>query len=171
MIQYLYNEEYFRAGRKFFKDVKRNQEFVDFIKTFNPKSVLDVGCGTGTLVKLLRDNGIEAYGIDFAPILKEKYWKEHYCLYADAKKIPFEDNAFDIVVSSDFFEHIPEEEIDTVYNEMKRVGNKIIARIAFEDKLTEKQKLYHCTNKPKSWWIEKLPNIIFFDYETGHWGR
>ena len=119
---------------------------------FKPKSVLDVGCGEGKTVKLLRDMGIDAYGIDTGEM--GKYDKEH-CIYGDARYIPFKDKRFDIVVSNDFFEHIVEEEIDQVYNEMKRVGKKVIARISL------KEKDNHFTVKPISWWKEKLPGCHF----------
>ena len=117
-----------------------------------------MGCGPGTLVKLLRSYGIKAYGIDNAKALKE-LWKEDYFSIADAQDLPFEDKDFDIVFSSDFFEHIQHWDIDRVAKEMKRVGKVVIAEIAFQAPLTERQKKYHVTNKPRSWWEQQLPGV------------
>jgi len=119
----------------------------------NPKSVLDVGCGTGKIVNLLRNEGIDAWGIDIAEEKGE--FAPEYCVYGDAINIPFEDNRFDVVVSNDFMEHIAEENIDKVYSEMKRVAKHVIARICI------KPYRYHLTVKPISWWKEKLPGCEF----------
>lgn len=131
-----------------------------------PESVLDVGCGLGTLVYKLKREGIEAVGVDFADVFK-KLCEEDFFIQADAKKLPFKDNSLDVVFSSDFFEHIPEEDINTVYNEMKRVGKRVVAEIACDTggKLRRHQQAYHLTHKPKDWWVDKLPGIIFTDPE------
>src|SRR3990167_5828287 len=154
-----YDEQYFISSKKFQMNEERaERQAVEIMEHF-PDRVLDVGCGLGTLVKLLRQYGVDAYGVDNAIVLLEKFWKEPYFFLGDARKIPFENKYFDVVFSSDFFEHVKEVDIDTTANEMKRVGNKVIAEIAFEAALTERQKKYHVTNKPREWWIEKLPGI------------
>lgn len=158
----LYNSQYFHASKKFQKDTIRLEALVREIKQYSPKSVLDVGCGLGILVRRLRKDGIEAIGVDFASILKEKFWgkDELYFLIADAKQLPFKDKSFDLVFSSDFFEHIPEEEIDIVLKEMQRVGKKVMTCVAYEAKLTARQAEYHVTNKSKEWWEERLKGVI-----------
>lgn len=154
----LYHAKYFSGSKKFQKNKSRLKEIADIVCSFEPKKVLDVGCGLGYLVRELRDRGIETYGSDFAVDLWKQKWLDYNIFYhADAKQLPWPNQTFDVVVSSDFFEHIPEQDIDQVFSEMKRVGKKVIARIAYEDVLTPKQALYHCTNKPKEWWINKLP--------------
>jgi ubiquinone/menaquinone biosynthesis C-methylase UbiE len=166
MTKDIYDKEYFRKIKKFLKYKGRFLDLLEEVKKYNPSKVLDVGCGFGVFVDMMRREKIEAWGIDFSDSLWE-YWKgREYFLRTDADHIPFINNYFDIVVSSDFFEHIPEDQIDRIYSEMKRVGGIVIARIAYEDNLKESQKKYHCTNKPKSWWEEKLKDIILFDYGT-----
>lgn len=163
----LYHYKYFHSSRQFQKNPDRLKSMYEEVKPYAPKRMLDVGCGIGYFVKYCRDQGIEAYGIDFAPALKEHWWRQlSWYIIADAKNIPFSDNYFDLVFSSDFFEHIPEEEIEQVAKEMLRVSKNVVAKIAFENKsLHDHQLDYHCTNKPQSWWKRKLRGITVLDYD------
>jgi ubiquinone/menaquinone biosynthesis C-methylase UbiE len=128
---------------------------------YKPASVLDVGCGEGKLVKLLRDEGVDARGIDIGECGK---YCPKYCSYGNASDIPFDDSSFDIVVSDGVLEHIPEEDIDKVYSEMKRVGKHIILRICVKTKPWPG----HITIKPISWWKKKMVGCQFIGKE---WNR
>ena len=54
--------------------------FVEFVandvRSSNPRSVLDIGCGTGDVLTRLRTHGIELYGIDPSPYML-KIAEEH----------------------------------------------------------------------------------------------
>lgn len=158
--RYLYNYYYFRkAGRRHQNKGRRLDALMGIIKSYSPKSVLDVGCGIGNLVLRMRDEGMVAYGTDFAPDLRTYWGDTPYMQVADAKSQPFPDKFFDLVISTDVMEHIPEEDIPAVAEEMKRVGNKVVALVAVEKKLNARQLLFHVTNKPLEWWVEHLPGI------------
>ena len=59
-INYFIFEERFRGSRA---EIKQRQK--DFISFFEGcKNVLDVGCGRGEFLELMRENGIEGHGID-----------------------------------------------------------------------------------------------------------
>ncbi len=95
---------------------------------FNPKRVLDVGCGLGRLVYWLRLLGVDAYGIDFsenAYLLVSKKIKK-FIQVADAKKIPYKDNSFDLVLSIDLLQHVDRDNLKSVIKETIRVSNKYI---------------------------------------------
>jgi len=98
-----------------------------WIKTFiNPKTCLDVGCGTGKLVYFLRKLGIEAYGIDISEYALERAEKgvKPYLKEGDIVKIPYPDNSFDLVVTIDVLEHIERQEIKKALTETVRVAKK-----------------------------------------------
>jgi len=157
----LYSYQYYHASKIFQFNQPRLNGLVSIINAYHPKTVLDVGCGLGALVRELQKQNIQAYGVDSAIVLKSIWGKDVKNLsIAPADMLPFADQSFDIVFSSDFFEHIPEEEIESVRKEMIRVGKVVLARVAYEDKLTKKQALYHVTNKKKEWWEDKLQGVI-----------
>lgn len=154
----LYNKKYFKASLGFQANPKRIAKFVELINSYNPTNVLDVGCGIGSLVRSL-DN---ATGVDFSPDLREQFWgNDPRFIEAEATRLPFQDNSVDLVFSSDFFEHIPEEDIDKVASEMIRVGGKVITFVADDigENLSYRQRLYHITHKPLSWWKDRLQGI------------
>jgi SAM-dependent methyltransferase len=78
--------------------------------------VLDVGGKKG----LLRKFGIRSTIID----LEESNEKDY--VQGDALNMPFEDNAFDVVVSCDVLEHIPAHKRRRFINEMVRVSKSYI---------------------------------------------
>lgn len=159
MDKTLYDKAYYKASKDFQLRPERTEIFINKVLETNPTSVLDVGCGLGALVHELNRRGISATGIDFADDLKQHYWgKATYFQVADARDLPFKDGSFDVVFSSDFFEHIDEEFVDRVASEMKRVGRRIITYVAdsLGKSLNRHQAQYHVTHKPIEWWREKL---------------
>jgi SAM-dependent methyltransferase len=103
-----------------FDEIKRNDverfalHFWDFNR-FRGKSVLDVGCGPGWLTVQYARAGAKTSAIDLTKTAVELTHKhlQHYGLVADvqqgsAEDIPFEDNTFDLVISSGVLHHTPD---------------------------------------------------------------
>lgn len=99
------------------------EEIVSLAKTL-PEPVLDFGCGTGILIKLLRDSGIEAYGIELqrAPIIERLIpeIKQFVVLYDGKASLPYKDNSFRSVVATEVIEHVPN--YIEVLNEIVRIA-------------------------------------------------
>lgn len=153
-LDWQYGKEYFelpRARKKAAYGIKNEKRLIAVLE-YEPKRVLDVGCGFGFLVKKMRKAGIEAYGIDISKYAGDEI--PEWFTQADAYDIPFPDNYFDVVTAMDFFEHLPEEQIDRVYSEMRRVGNRVIAEISYVDSRYTNE---HLTIMDKDWWQKKLP--------------
>jgi len=98
-----------------------HKEYLDLlvkklIGDFNPKRVLDVGCGEGELVSMFQKHGVETYGID---ISKQSLLHARNVVQADAEKIPFKDNTFDLLIAHHSLEHLKNPEY--FIRECKRV--------------------------------------------------
>ena len=71
------------------------------------QSALDLGCGTGEMLKLIlqEDAGKELYGIDLSEkmlhVAKSKLPEQVKLLLGDSEALPFSDNTFDVVYCND----------------------------------------------------------------------
>jgi uridylate kinase len=95
---------------------------------FNPKTLLDVGCGTGQLVQALRRLGIDARGLELsqeAIDLSENAVKP-FLVQGDIVDIPFKENNFEMVVSFDVLEHLERSKLKKSVKETVRVAKKAI---------------------------------------------
>lgn len=91
-----------------------------FLKKTKGKNILDVACGTGRFFPLYRN--LKIYGVDISKdqlAEAKKKDKKAILQIADAEKLPFHSNKFDIVITSQFLEHIPQ--YKNVIREMIRV--------------------------------------------------
>ncbi|MFC1825837.1 class I SAM-dependent methyltransferase [Thermodesulfobacteriota bacterium] len=90
------------------------------IKSEKPdgSNILEIGSGSGWQAKKLAENGYSIEAID----IEESHFSEHRSwpiLKYNGKHIPFPDNYFDIVFSSNVLEHIPH--LKEFQHEIKRV--------------------------------------------------
>lgn len=100
------------------------------------KTVLDIGCGTGALCYVLYKNGLKVTGVDLAEKMVEKS-RENLkgtnikILKVDpSQDLPFEDNSFDIVISSYVAHGLKPEARIELYKEAGRVAKE---KVIFHD--------------------------------------
>ena len=89
------------------------------------RKILDVGCGTGILMKTLEPYG-EVYGIDLVPKAVE-FCKErglNNVTVGDAVHLPYDDESFDIVMCIDMLYHKGIRDDGMVIKELYRVCKK-----------------------------------------------
>lgn len=87
--------------------------------------ILEIGSGTGRMLNHLRNEGYNVLGLEKKEIVIEKsklLYGDLQIQKVDSEKLPFSDNSFDIVISFDVFEHIPDS--DKHLNEVFRVLSK-----------------------------------------------
>jgi SAM-dependent methyltransferase len=113
--------------RKKYPDKRRGLDmaFVNFIVHKLKKGiVLDVGCGFGELISVLREFGFKVWGLTATEFeVRECRRKGLGAVKGDAgKEIPFYSNKFDLVVCIDSLEHI--KDYRKALQEMHRVLNE-----------------------------------------------
>ncbi len=98
-------------------------------------TILDVGCGTGTLLSLIRSKNSNATisGIDISPemikVAKGKLGEKADLRVGDSEELPWTESSFDVALSTQSFHHYPNP--GKVLAEIKRVlkpnGHLIVA--------------------------------------------
>jgi ubiquinone/menaquinone biosynthesis C-methylase UbiE len=91
--------------------------------------VLDIGMGTGLLAEYAAARGARYEGIDYSGAMLARAARKVAARnlggvslrWGDARSLPFEDDSFDVVVSSFVFPHFAEDEKPQVLREILRV--------------------------------------------------
>ena len=124
--------------------------------------VLEIGCGTGTNLKLYQKAGCEVYGIDLSPsmlkVASNKLGEQAHMKLGDASQMPYSDSCFDIVIAMLTLHETPNSIRSSIVGEMARVV-KQNGRLLFVD--------YHPgpIQFPKGWLSKIL--ILFFEMIAG----
>lgn len=149
---------------------------IGFIQKYGKVRILDIGTGCGYLVKLLRERGCDAWGLEVSDYAIENSCASEYIRKGDIRDIPFASNRFDVVHSQGVWEYIPEDEIDKAWLECKRIGK--YQEHNFDtlecDNPPEHQKI---TIKSSEWWKNKFypkvlvacPNNVVKEYSFQRW--
>jgi 2-polyprenyl-3-methyl-5-hydroxy-6-metoxy-1,4-benzoquinol methylase len=91
---------------------------LEFLPPVEGKRILEVACGRGGFSRLLASKGAIVCGADFSEsaigIAKEKLLRDPALadrvtyVQADAQNLPFNEGSFDVVVSCETIEHVPD---------------------------------------------------------------
>lgn len=109
---------------------RARKELINQARLEHNHRVLDVGCGTGTLVMLLKKQypSVQVAGIDPDPKAlqraKSKAARAKVALQLDqgfADELPYEDGSFDRVLSSLMFHHVEAQDREKMLREARRV--------------------------------------------------
>ena len=123
----IYGLFYQKQVRHYRKILEENRDFLDLGKY---TSAVDIGFGTGALCRVLHENGLKVTGVEpFQRMLKIARKKNADipadCVMADILKgLPFEDDAFQISISSYVAHGMKKEDRLRMYREMARVTSK-----------------------------------------------
>lgn len=100
------------------------------------KTVLDIGCGTGALCYVLYKNGLKVTGVDVAEKMvvksREKLQGKNIKILKinPEEDLPFEDNSFDLVISSYVAHGLKPDQRIGLYKEAARVAKE---KVIFHD--------------------------------------
>ncbi len=110
---YSWFERRFRTG-----EIKEGfRVYLPYLKGNQP--VLDFGCGSGEMLELLRDDEVEAFGVDInREFIDECKSKELKCFREDGIKFlnSLEDSSLGAVFSAQVLEHFPVNDVEKIVN-------------------------------------------------------
>ncbi len=93
--------------------------------------VLDVGCAKGYLVYVLRQRGIEAFGVDCSKyaLASASPDVQRYLWPASAVQLPFARQTFSLAVTYDVLEHLDEPNAKSALRECARVSQRQLHQV------------------------------------------
>lgn len=164
--KFLHNEKLANAYNKYYKTEPQRYEssyglkFVDDIcRIYKFKTVLDAGCGAGIVVREFRKRGYQVRGIELSDWVVENNCLDLYekglVQVGALGKLPYKNNSFDLVFSSDVLEHIPERSIPFVISELIRVSKHDLF-LSINLRPSSENNAYHITLKSREWWTQKF---------------
>jgi SAM-dependent methyltransferase len=146
-IKYIHEEEV--------HNLKSPSIIAPFIfEIFKPKSIVDVGCGTGTFLYEFKKLGVnEVLGIDGMWVDKNKLIiNKGEFIEADLEKPIKLSNKFDLVLCLEVAEHLSQKSADIIVDSLTGMGNII----AFSAALKKQGGQNHVNEQPFFYWKEKF---------------
>ncbi|MEM9739559.1 MAG: class I SAM-dependent methyltransferase [Pseudomonadota bacterium] len=123
-------------------------------RDFGPKSVADVGCGTGAMLERVSRAGLVTKGFEYSDDGIKRC--RHRGL--DVQKFDIEadtyndDTRFDVVMSMEVAEHLPESIADNYVQLLCDLSDTVVMTAASPGQIGTD----HVNLQPKSYWIEKM---------------
>jgi SAM-dependent methyltransferase len=110
-------------GPTHFGNFEANARFLALTGVLRPEAeILEIGSGTGNLLQRLKSDGYRVRGVEINRelIAESRRWHGDLPLQlVEGVRLPFPDQSFDLVLSFDVFEHIPDS--DAHLAEVRRV--------------------------------------------------
>lgn len=140
------------------------------IETFDPDSVLDVGCGTGALLHELNERSLAVAGLEYSrEALKYCQRRSLEVVQFDLESDgdPFPGRRFDLVISVEVAEHLPATVADNFVDLICRYGNCVVFTAATPGQGGRD----HVNEQPNQYWIEKFNDrgFQFLEDQTVRW--
>ena len=129
------------------------------VNEFKARRIIDVGCGTGALLETLRDKGCDVFGLEYSEAAL-KYCRSRGLSVSkfDLERDVFtETDSFDVAISMEVAEHLPEKVADRYVDLLTRLSEVII----FTAAPPGQGGTDHVNEQPASYWISKFRDRHF----------
>ncbi len=126
MEEYQYSAKFYdRLLYLFIRDIRIR--VIKVVKEYQYKTILDVCCGTGDQLKLLREHGFDGEGVDISDAMltiAQKGEIKANCKHQDAAKMHYEDAKFALVMTAFALHEKDHDTARKIVEEMVRVVAK-----------------------------------------------
>ena len=149
-----YTEDFYAARPK--GDIRSSARVIVplVLELVQPRSVIDVGCGTGEWLSVFEEHGVEdVWGVDGGWVNKKRLE------IAEERFVPFDleqpfhmDRTFDLVVSLEVAEHLPEECANTFVDSLTSLGPVVLFSAAIPHQVGRK----HINEQWPEYWAERF---------------
>lgn len=147
----------------FFKSIEQSalhsaQKIIPLVmELLQPNTVIDVGCGLGTWLSVFKEHGVEdILGIDGDYVERKKLQiPEESFLSVDLKKPLTLDRKWDLVVSLEVAEHLPDSSAEIFVNSLAKLGKVILFSAAIPFQEGEN----HLNEQWQDYWKKHFENI------------
>lgn len=161
-----YDESYFNGEvYQKYEDFPAHEQRVDkLIRITHPKSVLDVGCAYGYIVKRLLDKGIDAWGCDVSEYAESRAKEIIPGRFkrCPAWDMPYQSGSIDVIYCEGVLEHIPEDKIEATFKEFQRIGHRFYLQASLQEHPGVNLEPGHVCVKNTDWWLERIPMDSWF---------
>ncbi len=162
----IYDKAYFEGGVEPTMNESGGIMARSILDELHPKSVVDVGCGTGALLLALKQIGVQGVGFENASAAIEiarSKGLEVIKLDLEQHIDQMEIRRADLVISTEVAEHIPERFANTFVDYLSRTSDTVLLTAAQPGQGGTD----HVNEQPNEYWIEKFQARGFqYDVET-----
>lgn len=153
----VYDEVFERDERFDTLDISNTPKLKYVLRYAQPISgqVLDAGCGRGSVLRYMLDNGVDAFGVELSKAACDRYLQGLPHANADIISWSDEGRKYAGRVCTDVLEHIPPDQIHKVLAALAKLAPSGFLGIANHSSIHEGHEL-HVIQKGRNWWVEQL---------------
>ena len=149
----IYDESYFHGQVEFPMFESASVMGASLVREFGPKSVIDIGCGTGVLLEVFQRHGLSCLGLDNAEAGLALARKRGVPVMKVDLEQPLDLNRrADLVVSTEVAEHLPESSADRYVDLLCQLADTVVITAATPGQGGTD----HVNEQPNDYWIEKF---------------
>lgn len=161
--QYMYNPTYYQCVDN---DAMRSRDAMadSIVNDLHPKTLVDIGCGTGALLEAICNRGVTAEGMEYSDagrvMCDNRNLKvRQFNILTDA--IPQDILGRDVAMSFEVAEHLPESGADRFIDLLCGLSNVVVCSAATPGQGGNE----HINEQPREYWIEKFSKRGY-DFES-----
>lgn len=125
------------------------------VRDLRPRTLLDVGCGTGAMLAVLRDWGVKGEGLEYSLAGLEYCERRNLDVRRfdlEARPLPLPAEKYDVVLSMEVAEHLPERIADAYVDGLVSQSDTVV----FTAATPGQGGTDHVNEQPHSYWIDKF---------------